>query len=44
MSVMNYCLLLELAAKIADALEVSLDYRRNSKKAAVDKQTLKLMH
>jgi hypothetical protein len=32
-------------AKIADVLEVSLDYPAgNSKKAAVDKQTLKLIH
>jgi transcriptional regulator with XRE-family HTH domain len=36
---------IEVAAKIADALDVSLDYLAgNSKKAAVDKQTLKLMH
>lgn len=36
---------IEVAAKIADALEVSLDYLAgNSKKAAVDKKTLKLMH
>lgn len=36
---------IEVAVKIADALEMSLDYLAgNSKKAAVDKQTLKLMH
>jgi DNA-binding XRE family transcriptional regulator len=36
---------IEVAAKIADALEVSLDYLAgNSKKAAIDKKTLKLMH
>ncbi len=35
---------IEVAAKIADALEVSLDYLvGNSKKAAVDKQTMKLI-
>ena len=36
---------IEVAAKIADVLEVSLDYMAgNSKKAAVDKKTLKLIH
>lgn len=36
---------IEVAAKIADVLEVSLDYLAgNSKKAAVDKKTMKLMH
>ena len=36
---------IEVAAKIADVLEVSLDYLAgNSKKAAVDKQTMKLIH
>lgn len=36
---------IEVAKKIADALEVSLDYLAgNSKKAAVDKQTMKLIH
>lgn len=36
---------IEVAAKIADALDVSLDYLAgNSKKAAVDKRTLKLIH
>lgn len=35
----------EVAAKIADALEVSLDYLAgNSNKAAVDKKTMKLIH
>jgi transcriptional regulator with XRE-family HTH domain len=35
---------IEVAAKIAGALEVSLDYLvGNSKKAAVDKQTMKLI-
>ncbi len=34
---------IEVAAKIADVLEVSLDYLAgNSKKAAVDKKTMKL--
>lgn len=36
---------IEVAAKIADTLDVSLDYLAgNSQKATVDKQTLKLMH
>lgn len=36
---------IEVAAKIADVLEVSLDYMAgNSKKAAVDKKTMKLIH
>lgn len=36
---------IEVAAKIADVLEVSLDYLAgNSKKAAVDKKTMKLIH
>ena len=36
---------IEVAKKIADALEVSLDYLvGNSKKAAVDKKTMKLIH
>jgi|SRR6266542_3480384 len=36
---------IEVAKKIADALEVSLDYLAgNSKKAAVDKKTMKLIH
>lgn len=36
---------IEVAKKIADALEVSLDYLAgDAKKAAVDKQTLKLIH
>lgn len=36
---------IEVAKKIADALEVSLDYLAgNSKKAAFDKQTMKLIH
>lgn len=36
---------IEVAAKIAHVLEVSLDYLAgSSKKAAVDKQTLKLIH
>jgi transcriptional regulator with XRE-family HTH domain len=36
---------IEVAAKIADVLEVSLDYLAgNSKKAAVNKQTMKLIH
>jgi transcriptional regulator with XRE-family HTH domain len=35
---------IEVAAKIADALDVSLDYLAgNSKKAAIDKKTIKLM-
>ena len=35
----------EVAAKIADVLEVSLDYLAgNSNKAAVDKKTMKLIH
>lgn len=36
---------IEVAKKIADALEVSLDYLAgDSKKAALDKKTLKLIH
>lgn len=36
---------IEVAAKIANVLEVSLDYLAgNSKKAAVDKKTMKLIH
>ncbi len=36
---------IEVAAKIADALDISLDYLAgNSKKASVDKQTMKLIH
>lgn len=36
---------IEVAAKIADVLDVSLDYLAgNSKKAAVDKKTMKLIH
>ncbi len=36
---------IEVAKKIADALEVSLDYLAGgAQKSAVDKQTLKLMH
>jgi len=36
---------IEVAAKIADLLEVSLDYLAgNSKKAAVNKKTMKLIH
>ncbi len=36
---------IEVAAKIADALEVSLDYLAgNSKKSAIDKQTMKLIY
>lgn len=36
---------IEVAKKIADALEVSLDYLAgNAKNIAVDKQTLKLIH
>lgn len=36
---------IEVAAKIADVLEVSLDYLAgNSNKAAVDKKTMKLIH
>jgi transcriptional regulator with XRE-family HTH domain len=36
---------IEVAAKIADALEVSLDYLAgNGKKDAVDKKTMKLIH
>lgn len=36
---------IEVAAKIADVLEVSLDYLAgNSKQAAVDKKTMKLIH
>jgi len=36
---------IEVAAKIADVLEVSLDYLAgNSKKAAVDKKTMKLIY
>lgn len=36
---------IEVAKKIADALDVSLDYLAgDAQKAAVDKQTLKLMH
>ena len=36
---------IEVAKKIADALDVSLDYLAGStQKAAVDKQTLKLIH
>ena len=36
---------IEVAAKIADALEVSLDYLvGNSNKTALDKQTMKLIH
>lgn len=36
---------IEVAAKIADVLEVSLDYLAgNSKKTAVDKKTMKLIH
>ena len=36
---------IEVAKKIADALEVSLDYLAgDAKNAAVDKQTLKLIH
>ena len=36
---------IEVAKKIADALEVSLDYLAgDGKKAAVDKQTMKLIH
>ncbi len=36
---------IEVAAKIADVLEVSLDYLAgNSKKAALDKKTMKLIH
>ena len=36
---------IEVAKKIADALEVSLDYLAgSSKKAAIDKQTMKLIH
>lgn len=36
---------IEVAAKIADALEVSLDYLAgNSKKSAINKQTMKLIH
>lgn len=36
---------IEVAKKIADALEVSLDYLAgNSKKATVDKKTMKLIH
>lgn len=36
---------IEVAKKIADALEVSLDYLAgNAKNVAVDKQTLKLIH
>ena len=36
---------IEVAAKIADALEVSLDYLSgNSKKSAIDKTTMKLIH
>ena len=36
---------IEVAKKIADALEVSLDYLAgDAKKAAIDKQTMKLIH
>jgi ribosome-binding protein aMBF1 (putative translation factor) len=36
---------IEVTSKIADELEVSLDYLAgNSKKAAVDKKTMKLIH
>ena len=36
---------IEVAAKIADVVEVSLDYPAgNSKKATVDKKTMKLMY
>jgi len=36
---------IEVAAKIADVLEISLDYMAgNSKKTAVDKKTIKLIH
>lgn len=36
---------IEVAAKIAEALDVSLDYLAgNSKKAAIDKKTLKLIY
>lgn len=36
---------IEVAAKIADTLEVSLDYLAgNSKKTSVDKKTMKLIH
>ena len=36
---------IEVAAKIADVLEVSLNYLAgNSQKAAVDKKTMKLIH
>jgi transcriptional regulator with XRE-family HTH domain len=36
---------IEVAAKIADVLEISLDYMAgNGKKAAVDKKTMKLIH
>jgi transcriptional regulator with XRE-family HTH domain len=36
---------IEVAAKIADVLDISLDYMAgNSKKVAVDKKTMKLIH
>jgi transcriptional regulator with XRE-family HTH domain len=36
---------IEVAAKIAEALDVSLDYLAgNSKKSAIDKKTLKLIY
>ena len=36
---------IEVAKKIADALEVSLDYLADiSKKTVIDKQTMKLIH
>ena len=45
MNVMKHYPLIEVAARLADALEVFLDYLAgNSKKAAVDKKTMKLIH